>query len=42
MIGLSTVDGYGTQDQVRSFIQSFKPDIVWIMTDQDFGVGCGK
>ncbi len=30
------VDGYGTQDQVRSFIQSFKPDIVWIMTDPRF------
>tara|TARA_B100000035_G_scaffold212235_1_gene181869 strand:+ start:716 stop:1978 length:1263 start_codon:yes stop_codon:yes gene_type:complete len=30
------VDGYGTQDQVRSFVQSFKPDIVWIMTDPRF------
>ena len=30
------VDGYGTQDQLRSFIQSFKPDVVWIMTDPRF------
>tara|TARA_A100001015_G_scaffold320632_2_gene447758 strand:+ start:246 stop:1508 length:1263 start_codon:yes stop_codon:yes gene_type:complete len=30
------VDGYGTQDSLRSFIQNFKPDIVWIMTDPRF------
>lgn len=30
------VDGYGNQDQLRSFIQNFKPDIVWIMTDPRF------
>ena len=30
------VDGYGTQDQVRSLIQSHKPDMVWIMTDPRF------
>jgi glycosyltransferase involved in cell wall biosynthesis len=30
------VDGYGNQDSLRSFIQNFKPDIVWIMTDPRF------
>ncbi len=30
------VDGYGTQEQVRSLIQSQKPDIMWIMTDPRF------
>jgi len=30
------VDGYGNQDQLRSFVQNFKPDIVWIMTDPRF------
>ena len=30
------VDGYGTQDMVRSIIQSEKPDIMWIMTDPRF------
>ena len=30
------VDGYGTQDIVRSLIQGEKPDIMWIMTDPRF------
>jgi glycosyltransferase involved in cell wall biosynthesis len=30
------VDGYGTQDSVRSLIQMQKPDIMWIMTDPRF------
>lgn len=30
------VDGYGTQDKVRSLLQAEKPDIVWIMTDPRF------
>ena len=30
------VDGYGTQDSVRSLIQLHKPDIMWIMTDPRF------
>ena len=30
------VDGYGTQDKVRTLLQTDKPDIVWIMTDPRF------
>jgi len=30
------VDGYGTHDIVRSMLRSFKPDIVWFMTDPRF------
>ena len=30
------VDGYGTQDQVRSMIWKYKPDILWFMTDPRF------
>jgi glycosyltransferase involved in cell wall biosynthesis len=30
------VDGYGTQDQIRSVLQSQKPDILWFMTDPRF------
>ena len=30
------VDGYGTQDMMRSFLINFKPDIVWFMTDPRF------
>ena len=30
------VDGYGTQDILRSVIRNEKPDIVWIMTDPRF------
>ena len=30
------VDGYGTQDMVRSVIHQEKPDIMWIMTDPRF------
>ena len=30
------VDGYGNQEQVRTLIQTQKPDIMWIMTDPRF------
>lgn len=30
------VDNYGTKDIVRSFMQTEKPDMVWIMTDPRF------
>ena len=30
------VDGYGTQEQVRSLIWQEKPDIMWFMTDPRF------
>ena len=30
------VDGYGTQDFIRSLIRTEKPDITWIMTDPRF------
>jgi glycosyltransferase involved in cell wall biosynthesis len=30
------VDGYGTQEQIRSLMRSEKPDIIWIMTDPRF------
>jgi len=30
------VDGYGTQDQVRSAIRQHRPDILWFMTDPRF------
>jgi len=30
------VDGYGTQDIVRSILRTEKPDIVWFMTDPRF------
>ena len=30
------VDGYGTQEMVRSFIRQEKPDILWFMTDPRF------
>ena len=30
------VDGYGTQDQIRSIIRTERPDILWFMTDPRF------
>jgi len=30
------VDGYGTQDQIRSMIRTQKPDMLWFMTDPRF------
>ena len=30
------VDGYGTQDMVRSMLANHKPDILWFMTDPRF------
>tara|TARA_R110000824_G_scaffold129775_1_gene291346 strand:+ start:104 stop:1366 length:1263 start_codon:yes stop_codon:yes gene_type:complete len=30
------VDGYGTQDMIRSILRTEKPDMVWIMTDPRF------
>jgi len=30
------IDGYGTQDMVRSFLINHKPDILWFMTDPRF------
>jgi len=30
------VDGYGTQDSVRSIIRTEKPDLMWFMTDPRF------
>ena len=30
------VDGYGTQDMVRSILRTQKPDILWLMTDPRF------
>jgi glycosyltransferase involved in cell wall biosynthesis len=30
------VNGYGTQDQIRSIIREEKPDILWFMTDPRF------
>jgi len=30
------VDGYGTEDMLRSVLRNEKPDIVWIMTDPRF------
>ena len=30
------VDGYGTQDMIRSLLRNEKPDILWIMTDPRF------
>ena len=30
------VDGYGTQEMIRSVIRNERPDIVWIMTDPRF------
>ena len=30
------VDGYGTQEMVRSVLYQYKPDIVWYMTDPRF------
>jgi glycosyltransferase involved in cell wall biosynthesis len=30
------VDGYGSQDMVRSFLNHHKPDILWFMTDPRF------
>ena len=30
------VDGYGQQDHIRSLLRSYKPDIVWFMTDPRF------
>jgi len=32
------VDGYGSQDQVRSVIRTHKPDMLWFMTDPRFYV----
>ena len=36
------VDGYGTQDQIRSALRQTRPDILWFMTDPRFMDGCGK
>jgi glycosyltransferase involved in cell wall biosynthesis len=33
---LAPVDGYGSQDQIRSAIRQQKPDILWFMTDPRF------
>ncbi len=30
------VDNYGTQEQVRSVLRTYKPDILWFMTDPRF------
>ena len=30
------VDGYGTQDSIRSIIRTEKPDMLWFMTDPRF------
>jgi len=30
------VDGYGTQDQIRSALRQVRPDILWFMTDPRF------
>jgi len=30
------VDGYGTQDRIRSLMRTERPDIIWIMTDPRF------
>jgi len=30
------VDGYGTQDQIRSILSTQKPDMLWFMTDPRF------
>jgi hypothetical protein len=30
------VDGYGTQEMIRSVMQKEKPDILWFMTDPRF------
>ena len=30
------VDGYGTQDMIRSVLRTEKPDIIWFMTDPRF------
>jgi len=33
---LFPVDGYGTQDQIRSAIHQLRPDMLWFMTDPRF------
>tara|TARA_R100000231_G_C5320413_1_gene163236 strand:+ start:263 stop:1528 length:1266 start_codon:yes stop_codon:yes gene_type:complete len=33
---IQPVDGYGEQDHIRSLLRSFKPDMVWFMTDPRF------
>jgi glycosyltransferase involved in cell wall biosynthesis len=30
------VDGYGNENQIRDYINNFKPDILWFMTDPRF------
>lgn len=30
------VDGYGTQEMIRSLLRNEKPDIIWVMTDPRF------
>jgi len=30
------VDGYGTQEMIRSILRNEKPDIIWVMTDPRF------
>ena len=30
------VDGYGNQDTIRSIVRTYKPDILWFMTDPRF------
>lgn len=33
---IQPIDGYGTPDAVRSVMRTFRPDIVWFMTDPRF------
>ena len=33
---LFPVDGYGTQDMIRSIMRTEKPDVIWFMTDPRF------
>jgi len=33
---IQPVDGYGSQDMIRSILRTWKPDILWFMTDPRF------
>jgi glycosyltransferase involved in cell wall biosynthesis len=33
---IQPVDGYGSQDMIRSVLRNYKPDIIWFMTDPRF------
>ena len=33
---IQPVDGYGKQEHIRSLMRSFKPDMIWFMTDPRF------